>query len=399
MEKSIIKARGKNDLAAIMLTSIFMNGFETGGYQAALLYIAHTYYMSIGTQGVMASIELFATMIAPVIFGRLADKVGKKKVLMLFTLCRAVSGMVIIVAASKILFAIGIFGLGFATSIIQCVAIAGIDDAYPRTAHKKMGITTAMYAFGALTAPLIVGIVIKAVGSWKAFFAVDVIISLLLILSMLITSFAPREERKDIFEARGEVNAAKINVYGVVLLCIIMLIYVGVENGVGFFLNGFFRDCIGSERGYLALSIFWFAMIPSRILCGFLTSHRKIMLTVAPAGAAVMLVALAGVTIEFPAFLTVFILGIFCGAVYPNVLTYAADFSGMWTATVIAAITVATGVGGTLATAAFGFLTEAFGYKGGFIILAMIIAIDVIFAVLVVKKKSKTGDQLYERMH
>lgn len=387
MEKTIVKVRGKNDLSMIMLSLIFMNGFETGGYQAALLYIAKTYSMNNGQQGVMASVELFATMIAPIIFGGLADRIGKKKVLVFFTLLRAFSGLWIMASPSALAFGTGIFILGFTTSIIQFVAIAGIDDMYPKTAHSKMGMITAMYAFGALTAPLIVGTLIRGFGDWKAFFAVDCIISLMLTFVMLVTQFTPREEIGEDLVSSKENNASEIKAAGVVLLCLIMFIYVGVENGVGFFLNGFMNEVVGSERGYIALSIFWFAMIPSRILCGVFTAHRRILLTAAPAGAAVMLVLLSEINTEITAFIVVFLLGMFCGAVYPNVLTYADDFSGVWTATVIAAITVSTGVGGTLATASFGFITETFGYSGGFMILAAVIAVNVILAAFVIKIK------------
>ena len=45
----------RNDLSALLLASIFMNGFETGGYQAALLYVGQEYDLSIGQQGILAS--------------------------------------------------------------------------------------------------------------------------------------------------------------------------------------------------------------------------------------------------------------------------------------------------------------------------------------------------------
>ena len=68
----------KNDLSLLFLLSIFMNGFETGGYQAALLYVGQEFDLSIGQQGMLAAVQLFATMIAPLLLGPLADKIGKK---------------------------------------------------------------------------------------------------------------------------------------------------------------------------------------------------------------------------------------------------------------------------------------------------------------------------------
>jgi len=387
------KRKNINDIAILLLISIFMNGFETGGYQAALLYIGKEYSLDHGAQGVIASVELFATMIAPIILGSLADRVGKKIMLTLFTAARVISGIIILLATGSLQFSVGVFILGFATSIIQYVAIAEMDDAYPVTRHKRMGGIAAMYAFGAVVAPLIVGFALKTALGWRTFFAADAIISFVLALLLWKISFEPRENPADaeVFEYEGSVTGGSGSIYvkGVIYLCIIMFIYVGVENGVGFFLNGFMHDNVHSERGYIALSIFWMAMIPSRVLCGYLSKYRHLLLCAAPTGAAVFLWLLSVVKNEYAAFLVVFIMGFFCGAVYPNVLTYAADYSGFKTATVIAAITVATGIGGTLVSFVFGFLEKAVGFTWSFRILAVFLALDLVFALKVVMTKSK----------
>jgi len=93
----------RNDLSLLFLLSIFMNGFETGGYQAALLYIGQEFDLSIGQQGILASVQLFATMIAPLLLGPLADRIGKKIMLVLFTATRVLSAAVIMLATESLL--------------------------------------------------------------------------------------------------------------------------------------------------------------------------------------------------------------------------------------------------------------------------------------------------------
>ena len=82
-------------------------------------------------------------------------------------------------------------------------------------------------------------------------------------------------------------------------------------------------------------------------------------------------------------FATVFVFGFFCGGVYPNVLTYVADFAGGRTATVTAAITVATGIGATVISASFGFFHEQFGFNGAFLVLAALLGVDILIAAMV----------------
>ena len=374
----------QNDLSTLLLISIFMNGFEIGGYQAALLYIGQEYALSPGAQGIMASVELFATMVAPLLLGSLADRIGKKIMLVTFTACRVLSGMLILLATSSVSFAIGIFVLGFACSIVQYVAIAGMQDSYPVTRHRRMGFITAMYALGAVIAPLVVGAAIHLGFSWKSFFAISILIFIVLTILLQRTDFTPREPVPE--PAAGqEGSPSSIYVRGVFLLCLIMFVYVGVENGFCFFLNGFILDTLHSSHGYLALSLFWLAMIPSRILCGIFARYRQQLIYAAPAGAAFFLALLTTLSNTYAAFAVIFLLGFCCGAIYPNVLTYAADFAGSKTATVTAAITVATGVGATIISAAFGFLQMSTGFRGSFLILAALLAVDILFAVLVTR--------------
>ena len=385
----------QNNLALLLLASIFMNGFETGGYQAALNSISETYELDSGAAGVMASVELFATMIAPILLGSIADRAGKKIMLVLLTAIRAISGILIMIATASIPFAVGIFIMGFTTSIIQYVAIAQMQDAYPKTSHQRMGLITAMYATGALIAPLIVGFCIEKFGGWKFFFASDVVLSTILTVLLFRTSFAVREivekrEKDNLENLSNEEKSKKtgIYVYGVFLLCMIMFIYVGVESGVGFFLTSFMQKSMNSAKGYIAVSLLWMAMIPSRILCGIFVRFRSKMIIFTCIGAALFLFLLAGMRQVIPTFIVVFILGMFCGAVYPNVLTYADDFANGKTATVISAITVATGIGGTLVSAVFGYMEQAVGFSWSFIILGILMLIDAVFASLVVKKST-----------
>ena len=378
MEKTSYWA--KNDLSLLFLLSIFMNGFETGGYQACLLYIGQEYDLSIGQQGMLAAVQLFATMIAPLLLGALADKIGKKIMLVIFTACRALSAGLILLATSSLIFAAGIFVLGFACSIVQYVAIAGMQDTYPLTRNRRMGYITAMFALGAVTAPLVVGLTLTTPWGWRSFFVLSALIFLILTFCLVKTDFAPREEASP-----NELAQVEGGMYlkGVALLCTIMFIYVGVENGFCFFLNSFMADTLNSSRGYLALSLFWLAMIPSRFLCGLFARHRSRLIYIAPLGAALMLALLTSLTQEILVFAAVFVFGFFCGGVYPNVLTYVADFAGGRTATVTAAITVATGIGATVISASFGFLHEQFGFNGAFLVLAALLGIDILIAAMV----------------
>jgi MFS family permease len=83
---------------------VFINGFEAGGYQASLLNIGRTYELSSTSKGFFASVELFATMLAPLILGAWADRSNKLKCLKILLSIQFIAALIIIVLKSKILF-------------------------------------------------------------------------------------------------------------------------------------------------------------------------------------------------------------------------------------------------------------------------------------------------------
>ena len=69
----------KDFLWPVLFLIIFINGFEAGGYQASLWSIGKDFDLSVTSMGLYAAMELFATMLAPILLGRWADSVEKAK--------------------------------------------------------------------------------------------------------------------------------------------------------------------------------------------------------------------------------------------------------------------------------------------------------------------------------
>ena len=75
------------------------------------------------------------------------------------------------------------------------------------------------------------------------------------------------EEREQTAKTdEDKVKSGLFVISGVLLLCAVMFIYVGFENGFAFFIDTMFKDVFQSSLGKYALSIFWAVVIPSRIL-------------------------------------------------------------------------------------------------------------------------------------
>lgn len=378
----------KNFLAYILFLTIFMNGFESGGYQACLLEIGREFDLSATSMGMLASVQLFAILLAPLFFGALADWAGKRKVMTAFLIIRAAACVLLLTAAATQRFVLGIFIVGLSISILQAVAIAGLEDAYPISGRKKLGVITSMYALGAVISPLLCGTLLESGFSWRLLFVMVGSIALLLTLALCFTDFAPKEDEQ--LSTESETMIGSMQWDGILFLCIIMFVYVGVENGVAFFLTSFVQiELAGGVNSYLALSMFWLAMIPARLLCGFLHKRRAVVLFTAVFGVMVLTVLLSVVKTASLAVALSFIMGFFSGAIYPAVLNYSVDFACGRTATVTGLITAATGLGGAAVAAVFGWMMEMFGIRTAFLLLGVFMAVDVLVVIVLLYKERK----------
>lgn len=59
----------KDWLWIVLFLIVFINGFEAGGYQASLWSIGKNYDLTVTSMGLFAAMELFATMLAPILLG------------------------------------------------------------------------------------------------------------------------------------------------------------------------------------------------------------------------------------------------------------------------------------------------------------------------------------------
>lgn len=359
---------------------VFINGFEAGGYQASLYSIGQTYDLSVTSKGLFASVELFATMLAPLVLGNWADRTKKLRCLLILLGIQIIFSITIFMSNIQLVFIVGIFFLGLTTSALQFISIAALAESYPVSGKKKIGFMTSMYALGAFLAPLFVDFFINSGLTWKMLFLSLTIGSIIAFAGVVMC-----QNQKAETVLRGDnINAGNTGfvVWGVLLLCVVMCIYVGFENGFAFFVDTLFEEVFSSGLGKFALSMFWVVMIPSRVLVGLFAKYsRKILI------AAIIAIPLITVIIAFAnsaelAMALCIPLGFACGAIYPSVLTTLMEYSGDRKATATAMITTATGIGGAAFTALTGILAGSMGLRGAMIALSAFFILSLISVVV-----------------
>lgn len=377
--------RGKDRLWLFLFLIIFINGFEAGGYQASLWSIGRDYDLSATSMGLYAAMELFATMLAPILLGRWADSVEKAKSICLLLGIQMVASLAVLLVSANRLFLVSIFFLGLTTSALQFIAIAALADAYPVSCGKKIAYMTSMYATGALVSPLVVDLYLRSGLNWRTLFGLLAVGSAVCLAGILYSGSDPRE----FSPARAEAHhgEGRLVLSAILLLGVIMCVYVGFENGFTFFVDTLFTDVLKATTGKFALSLFWAVMIPSRILVGRFSVHaRKILISSILLIPAAML-ALYPCTDPTLAMLLCVPLGLASGAIYPCVLTIMLPYAGKNTATATGIITSATGIGGVVFTAMTGFLADRFGLRAAMLVLVSFFVLSLLSALRVSRSK------------
>ncbi len=366
----------QNLLWMFLFLIIFINGFEAGGYQASLYSIGQNYDLTEASKGIFASVELFATMLAPLVLGSWADRTNKIKCILILMGLQATAALFIFCSSLQVIFIGGIFFLGLTTSALQFISIAALAESYPRTGRFKIGVMTAMYALGATVAPQVVDFYLRLGGGWQILFIVLFAGTMVAFGGVYVYGKFKTEEETEI---TGEEKASgKFIFAGVILLCIVMCIYVGFENGYAFFVDTLFTDVLMSNRGKLALSLFWVVMIPARVLVGAFSKYvRKILLT-AVIVIPVITAIISRMTSPWAVLILCIPLGLASGAIYPCVLNIMLDYSANRKATATAMITTATGIGGVIFTALTGILGENLGLRNAILCLAEFFILSII---------------------
>jgi MFS family permease len=352
----------------VLFLVVFLNGFEAGGYQASLWNIGKDYDLSVTSMGLFASMELFATMLAPLLLGRWADRTSKDRSISILLGLQLAASALVLVTRQDELFLFSVFFLGLTTSALQFIAIAALADAYPVSNKRRIGFLTSMYATGALVAPLVVSFYLSRGMSWRTLFALLAAGSAVALVGILRSGSEPRE---NLSSAQEELRSSgRFVLPGVLLLCVIMCIYVGFENGFAFFVDTLFTDVLKSSTGKFALSLFWAVMIPSRVLVGLFSQHARKILIGSVVAIPLITSAVAMSHSSTPVLLLCVPLGFACGAIYPSVLTTLLPFAGKKTATATGMITTATGIGGVVFTALTGILADHLGLSFAMVVLS-----------------------------
>lgn len=363
---------------------MFFLGFESAALQLALLQMRHHFALSTAQMGLLSSAQYAAIFIMTPLFGMVADRLGKKN-LVITGLSIFVGGCLLTgLAPGMGLLLCGIFTVGTGYSVTEALTTAALADLYPEKAARYMNLTQSTFCAGAVIAPLLARFLTQTFAlSWRAPFFICAVGTAVCLPFLLATPFAAQPSKITSEETSKKIAPTHWFTLALALLIGAILTYGTTETGTGSYIDSIFNALIEAPHlGAVALSAYWLAMMPSRILFGLLRLKPAPLLMLCTFGSAASLVGLALARSSFWGLLFSVLIGFFLGPCWALLLSLGVRQAPRHSGTIVSLMAAASGLGGAIMPLAAGAVADSFGLQTAIFCIAAFAALGGLLQVL-----------------
>ena len=366
-------------LVALAAGLMFFYGCLLGGMQLVMGQVSA--YYDAGTSGIgfLVSAQYWTAILMPAAMGAAADRLGKKPVLVLFT---GIFGAGCLLAGLSQRLGVYIAGaclIGAGYSVCESLSSATLTDFGGERAMGYVNLTQCLLSVGAIVSPLLLQYAAARWNSdWRLIFLICAAAFAILTAALAATAFpAP---------SPGSTQTQKGIPRSVLLLCLMaaIVLYVGLENGFGYFVESYFSVRLDrSDLAAAGISAYWAGMALSRLLCGMRVYGARKMLLICFAAAGVLFAALALWKNGLSAVALCGLVGFAFGPIWSTLVTSAARAHPRQAGAAIGIMSTGCGLGGVLypplmgAVASHFSLTTAFWMLAGTAVLAGVLCLRV----------------------
>lgn len=388
-------------------------GIHLAIYQNSINYMTEGIANKSMVMGMLVALRFIGIMIAPVMSGEIGDRIGKKKVLITALVIITVGISMIILSNSIFLIALGIFLTGCGSGSIESLGSSILADTNPLNTNRVINISQVFFSAGAVLGPLISLKIIDISGKWKlsyfpAFFIFAVMLAVTYRMRFVnissvtdisgVTNLSSEANIFDEANISGEVDvfddiagaqtgykqvssgetgngktvtetekgkglftARLVKDAYLRQLCLSIFLYVGIESGSAFWITSYFSDAIKAGKlGSYALSGFWGGMIIGRYICSKLENKRKTVFNASLIISILSIITCLAIRTPVSGMINFTFLGFGFAAIWPALMTSAAERYPQNTGTAIGMMMTASAVGGMVIPFIMGILGGTF---------------------------------------
>lgn len=364
-------------LIALACGLMFFYGFFLGGMQLVITDIAAAFHVGTTGMGLLVSAQYAAAVISPIIAGILADRLGKKQLLTAFSAVFGIGCALIGIAPVLGLYIVGACLTGAGYSVCESLSSAALSDLGEAEGMRYINLSQGLLSVGAVISPIIVQAMMQRFFlSWRVLFFLCAAAFLILAVLLAATRFP------DPVRAQASSGGSGRFFTTAVFLCLFLsiILYVGLENGFGYFVGTLFDSHTAWTAGLsaYAISAYWLGMALSRMLCSLRSYHPGKMLCLCFTVIAVLFVLLPVQNNSTAAILLCGLVGISYGPVWSTLVSSAAAQFPEQSAAAIGVMSTGCGLGGVIYPAVMGLMAEHITLHAAFLMLAGTAAIGVL---------------------
>jgi len=213
--------QAEQSLQRITLTMVLLNAFTTplmlSAVNVALPAIATDLSMHAVLLSWVPMAYLMASAMFVLIFGRIADMIGRKRLFLIGTVCVIVTSLIAAFAVNSTMLITARFLQGVSAAMLYATQVAIISSVFPPAKRgQAIGLTVSTIYLGLTIGPLIGGYVIDSF-SWRASFMVHIPLAIIVLVvgSLFVKGEWSADERGS-FDLFGAI----IYAFSILMICV-----------------------------------------------------------------------------------------------------------------------------------------------------------------------------------
>lgn len=365
-------------LVLILTALLFCYGFMVGGQQLVLTTVCAQFSIGVVGMGTMVAVLHVASMLTPGIMGAIADRVGKKKILVFFAVFYGIGCLVAGLAQVLAVFTVSMLMIGAGYSVCESLTSAVCVDIDAENGARYINFTQCLLSVGAILGPIVMGNLPQlSFENWRLLYILCGVP--LVVIGMILSrmEFPTGETTK-----AGKTSARTLWLSPIFLsLIVTMFLYVGLETGFGYFVEILFDlKTSGAILGAYGISAYWAGMAFSRFIYSLWTYSPRRAVRLSLLAAAVTFIALVAFQSGWLCVVLCALVGFTYGPVWTTIVAGAAERFPDHKASATGLMSAACGLSGIIYPMFMGILVESLDIRIGFIILAATAALGAVLA-------------------
>ena len=364
---------------------MFFYGFFLGGTQLVITDIAAEFRVGTAAMGMLVSAQYAAAVIAPIVAGVLADRFGKKPLLAIFSAVFGAGCALIAVSPVLGVYIVGACLTGAGYSVCESLSSAALSDLGETEGMRYINLSQGLLSVGAVISPILLRqLILHLDAQWRTLFVICAAAFLILAGLLAITRFP------DAIRTQQAAGSGRFFTTAIFLsLFVSIILYVGLENGFGYFVDTLFDSQNHWTPGLsaYALSAYWMGMALSRMVCSLRDYHPGKMLCTCFVIIAILFVLLPTLNSSMLAILLCGLVGVTYGPVWSTLVATAAARFPEQSAAAIGVMSTGCGLGGVIYPTVMGLMAERITLHAAFWMLAGTAAVGALLCTTVLKNK------------